>query len=62
MLTKFMFDIEAKWHWALVLLAVLSMVAAKSNELLANWTPSIGFAFATFGVLDNSLHLLTRWQ
>lgn len=62
LLAKLVFDVEAKGYWALVLLAVLSMVAAKRNELLADGASTIGFALAAFGVLDNSLHLLTRWQ
>lgn len=62
MLTELVFNVEAEGHWALVLLAVLRMVAAESNELLADGAPSIGLAFAAFGVLDNPFHLLTGWQ
>lgn len=62
LLTKLVFDVEAEGHRALVLLAVLCMVAAKSNELLADGAPSVGFAFAAFGVLDNPFHLLAGWQ
>lgn len=62
LLTELVFNVEAEGHWALVLLAVLCMVAAESNELLADGAPSVGFAFAAFGVLDNPLHLLTGRQ
>lgn len=62
LLTELVFNVEAEGHWTLVLLAVLCMVAAESNELLADGAPSVGFAFAAFGVLDNPLHLLTGRQ
>lgn len=57
-----MFDVEAEGHGALVLLAVLGVVAAESNELLADGAPSVGLAFAAFGVLDNPFHLLAGRQ
>lgn len=59
LLTELLLNIEAEGHWALVFLAVFSMVAAQGNKLLADRTPSIGFSLAAFGVLYNSLHLLT---
>lgn len=62
LLTELVFNVEAEGHWALVLLAVLCMVAAESNKLLADGAPSVGFAFAAFGVLDNPFHLLTGRQ
>lgn len=62
LLTELVFDVEAEGHGALVLLAVLCVVAAQSNELLADGAPSIGLALAAFGVLDNPFHLLTGWQ
>jgi len=62
LLTELVFNVEAEGHRALVLLAVLCMVAAESNELLADGAPSVGFAFAAFGVLDNPFHLLTGRQ
>lgn len=62
LLTQLVFDVEAEGHRALVLLAVLCVVAAESNELLADGAPAVGFAFAAFGVLDNPLHLLTGRQ
>lgn len=38
------------------------MVAAEGNELLADGAPSIGFPFATLGVLYDPLHLLAGGQ
>lgn len=38
------------------------MVATEGNELLADGAPSIGFPFATLGMLHNSLHLLAGGQ
>lgn len=38
------------------------MVAAEGNELLADGAPSIGFPFATLGVLNDPLHLLAGRQ
>lgn len=62
LLTELVFDVEAEGHGALVLLAVLCVVAAESNELLADGAPSVGLAFAAFGVLDDPFHLLTGRQ
>lgn len=62
LLTELVFDVEAEGHRALVLLTVLGVVAAESNELLADGAPSVGLAFAAFGVLDNPFHLLTGRQ
>lgn len=60
LLPELLFDVEAERHRALVLLAVLGVVAAKGNELLANGAPAVGFPFAAFGVLHHPLHLLAR--
>ena len=38
---------------------MLGVITAQSNELFADRATTIGFALATFGVLDNTLHLLT---
>jgi len=62
LLPQLVLDIEAEGHGALVLLAVLGMVAAQCDELLANGAASVGLALATLGVLHHSLHLLTRWK
>lgn len=62
LLTELVFDVEAEGHGALVLLAVLGVVAAESNELLADGAPSVGLAFAAFGVLDDPFHLLAGRQ
>lgn len=58
LLAELLLDVEAEGHGALVLLAVLGVVAAEGNELLADGTPAIGFPFATFGMLHDPLHLL----
>lgn len=62
LLPELLLDVEAKWHRALVLLAVLGMIAAEGNKLFANGAPTIGFPFAAFGVLHNPLHLLAGRQ
>lgn len=62
LLSKFVFDIETEWHRAFVLLAVFGMVAAKSYELFAHRTATVGLALAALGVLDNPFHLLAGWQ
>jgi hypothetical protein len=62
LLPELLIDVEAEWHRALVLLAVLGMVAAEGNELLADGAPTIGFPFAALGMLHNPLHLLAGGQ
>lgn len=62
LLPELLLDVEAEWHWALVLLAVLGVIAAKGNKLFANGASTIGFPFAAFGVLYNPLHLLAGRQ
>lgn len=58
LLPKLVFDIQTEWDRTLVLLTVFCMVTAQSNELLADRAATIGFALATFGVLNHTLHLL----
>ncbi|MEE6526403.1 hypothetical protein FKM82_027050 [Ascaphus truei] len=58
LLPQLVLDVEAEGHRALVLLAVLGVVAAQSNKLLADGTPSVGLALAALGVLHHPLHLL----
>lgn len=62
LLSKLLFYVEAKWHRALVLLTVLGMIAAQSNELLTDGTATIRFPLAALCVLHHTLHLLARWQ
>lgn len=62
LLSELVFDIETEWHGAFVLLAVFGMVAAKSYELFAHRTATVGLALAALGVLDNPFHLLAGWQ
>lgn len=58
LLAKLVFDVQTEWDRTLVLLTVFGMVTTQSNELFADRTATIGFALATFGVLDHTLHLL----
>lgn len=62
LLPELLLDIQAEGHRALVLLAVLGMVAAQGDELLADGAAAIGFPFAALGVLHNALHLLAGRQ
>lgn len=62
LLPELLLDVQAERHRALVLLAVLGMVATEGNELLADGAPSIGFPFATLGVLHDPFHLLAGGQ
>lgn len=57
-----MLDVQAEWHWTLVLLTVLGVVAAQCNELLADGAAAVGFPLAAFRVLDDPFHLLAGWQ
>ena len=43
-------------------LTKLGVVAAESNELLADGAATIGFSLAAFCVLNNTLHLLAGRQ
>lgn len=62
LLPELLLDVEAEGHRALVLLAVLGMVAAEGDELLADGAPSVGFPLAALGVLHDPLHLLAGGQ
>lgn len=62
LLAKLVLDVQAEGDGALVLLTVLCMVTAQSNKLLTYRAATIGFAFATLGVLNHTLHLLTGRQ
>lgn len=62
LLPELLLDVEAEWHRALVLLAVLGVIAAEGNKLFANGAPTVGFPFAAFGVLHHPLHLLAGRQ
>lgn len=57
-----MLDVEAEWHCALLLLAMLGVQAAECDELLADGALSIGLLLATASVLDDPLHLLAAGQ
>lgn len=62
LLPELVLDVQAERNRTLVLLAVLRMVAAQSNELLADGTAAIGFPLAAFRMLNNTFHLLARRQ
>lgn len=59
LLSQFLLDIRTEWYQTFVFLAMLSMITAKCNELLANWTTAMSFPLAVFRVRNNTLHLLT---
>jgi len=62
LLPQLVLDIEAEGNRTLVLLAVLSMVAAQRDQLLAHGAATIGLPLADFGVLHHPLHLLAGRQ
>jgi len=62
LLPELLLDVQTEWDGTFVLLAVFGMVAAKSNELLADGTAAVCLAFAAFCVLNNPLHLLAGRQ
>lgn len=62
LLTELVLDVQAERDWALVLLAVLSMVTTQCNKLLADGAATVGFSLAAFGVLNNTFHLLAGRQ
>lgn len=62
LLTQLLLDVQAERDGALVLLAVLGVVAAQSDELLADGTAAVCLALAAFCVLHDPLHFLAGWQ
>lgn len=62
LLPELLLNVQAEGHGALVLLAVLGVVAAEGNELLADRAAPVGFPLAALGVLHNTLHLLAGGQ
>jgi len=42
-------------------LAMLGMVTAQCNELLADWATSVCFPLADLCVLNHTFHLLAAW-
>lgn len=58
LLAELLLDVEAERDGTLVLLAVLGVVAAQCDELLAHRTPTVGLALAALRVLNHPLHLL----
>ena len=59
LLSQFVFDIETKRYGTFLLLTVFGMVTAQSNQLLANWATTIGFALTVLCMGNYPFHLLT---
>lgn len=62
LLPELLLDVQAERDGTFVLLTVFGMVAAQSNELLADGTATVRLALAAFCVLNNTLHLLAGRQ
>ncbi len=62
LLPELLLDVQTEWDRTFVLLTMLGVVAAQSNELLADGTATICLALAAFCVLNNTLHLLAGWE
>lgn len=62
LLLQFVFDVRTERHRTLGLLTMFCMVTTQCNQLLANRTTTVRFAFAQFCVAYNAFHLLTRRQ
>ena len=64
LLPQLVLDGEAEGNRTLlaVLLAVLGVVAAQGNQLLAHRATTVGLSLATLGVLHHPLHLLAGRQ
>lgn len=60
LLAKFLFDVWTEGYETFVFFAVLCMITAKSDKLLANRTTSVSFSLAVLRVRHDTLHLLTR--
>ena len=62
LLPELLLDVEAEGDGTLVLLAVLGVVAAQGDQLLAHGAAAVGLALAILGVLHHPLHLLAGRQ
>lgn len=62
LLPELLLDVQTERDGTFVLLTVLGVVAAQSDELLADGTAAICLALATFRVLNDTLHLLAGRQ
>ena len=66
LLPQLLLDVEAEGDGTLVLLpvllAVLGVVAAQGDQLLAHGAAAVGLALAILGVLHHPLHLLAGRQ
>lgn len=62
LLAELLLDVQAKRDGTFVLLAVFGVVAAQSDELLADGAATVGLALAALRVLHHPLHLLAGRQ
>ena len=62
LLPKLLLQLLAERDQALVFIAVLGVVAAQSNQLLAYRTATVGLASAALGVSHYPLHFLAAVQ
>lgn len=62
LLSQLLLDVQTERDGTFVLLTVFGVVAAQSDELLADRTSTVCFALAAFCVLNDPLHLLAGWQ
>ena len=60
LLLEFMLYIRTERHRTLSLLAMLGVVTAEGDKLLADGTAAVGLPFAQFRVADHPFHLLAR--
>lgn len=54
---EFNLNLRTEGHKTLLLIALLSMVAAQRNQLFADGASSVGLPFAGLGVTQDTLHL-----
>lgn len=62
LLPELLLDIQTERDGTFVLLTVFGVVAAQSDELLADGTATVRLALTAFCVLNNALHLLAGRQ
>ena len=62
LLPQLLLDVGTERHKTFVFLAVLRMITAKGDELLANGTATVSFPLAVLRVGHDAFHLQTRWK
>lgn len=62
LLSELLLDVQTERDGTFVLLTVFGVVAAQSNELLADGAAAVGLALAALRVLNDTFHLLAGWQ